>query len=135
MGKFLRALKPRRPGVVKRIAYRLGARPHPGSLLYSPSLSWRYAGLAWSKALPALLAEQSERASAIISAAYASPVHEGETVTFPRYVQPGGCQRCGHLASEHRVSSADHPDPCRRDGCSCPDFAVTRESHRDASAL
>lgn len=37
------------------------------------------------------------------------------------------CERCGHLPSEHLVSSSRRPDPCRRDGCTCPGFAVVTE--------
>lgn len=109
MGKFLRALKPRRPGIVKRIAYRLGARPHPGSLLYSPSLSWRYAARGISAAWAAMAANDEMRAQAIVGRMHAAMIAEGTTLMFPLAVQ---------TAADREADEARE--------------VVTRESHRDA---
>lgn len=154
MGKFLRALKPRRPGIVKRIAYRLGARPHPGSLLYSPSLQWSYSMQGFGAALQSAMDAEARRAGEVIAAIYARPVHEGdlgETVSFPLYVDTTafeiGMQRAVDFEAERemrraraRFESSDCPHvdiEYRADGyvCRACGLGVTRDSHRDCDDL
>lgn len=132
-------MRPRRSRVplIKRIAYRLGMRPHPGSWLYSPSLS----ALSVSAGVAQAVAAELKRPS-VIGSIYANPVHEGmpdEIVRFPLHVTRDSDrdvdqQSLGIAIFRFQVSRCPHVDiEYRADGYVCRScgLGVTRDSRRD----